>query len=205
MRNTGNHLITLKLGLMSLFVAAASIAAAQHAEISGFITDPAGAVVPGAKVELHNTATNARRTTTSNDEGVYSLPALPSGVYRLAVEAQGFDRKVIEGITVEVGARITRHVELTVSGDNVVVTVNGNGSMVNTVDAAVSTVVDRKFVADIPLNGRSFQSLLTLTAGVTVVPSQGPGTSGGISVNGQRTEANYFTVDGVSPSSSRDR
>ena len=70
---------------------------------------------------------------------------------------------------------------------------------INTVDAAVSTVVDRQFVANMPLNGRSFQSLLTLVPGVAaVVSSRGQGQSGSMSVNGQRTESNYFMVDGVS-------
>ena len=78
------------------------------------------------------------------------------------------------------------------------VTVDGSGIALNTTDADVSTVIDRQFVENLPLNGRSFQSLMTLAPGVLVVPSQGVGQSGELSVNGQRTEANYFTVDGVS-------
>jgi hypothetical protein len=77
--------------------------------------------------------------------------------------------------------------------------IRGSGIQVNTVDAAVSTVVDRQFVENIPLNGRTLQSLISAVPGVTYVPAgTGNGAGGGLTVNGQRTEENYFTLDGVS-------
>jgi len=81
------------------------------------------------------------------------------------------------------------------------VTVEAGASMLNTTDASVSTVVDQTYVKNMPLNGRSFQSLILLTPGiVTATPQQrgAVGTTGEFSVNGQRTESNYYTVDGVS-------
>ena len=83
-----------------------------------------------------------------------------------------------------------------------VVTVNGDQINVNQADATVSTVIDRQFVENIPLNGRSLQNLLTIVPGVATVPGAGQvGYGGEITVNGQRTESNYFTVDGVSANS----
>jgi hypothetical protein len=114
------------------------------------------------------------------------------------VEAAGFEKKVIDDITLEVAGKVTMNVTLAVGGMSQTVTVNGSGLNINTTDASVSTVIDRQFVENIPLNGRSFQSLLTMVPGVSIVPSQGAGIGGEVSVNGQRTEANYFTVDGVS-------
>jgi hypothetical protein len=70
------------------------------------------------------------------------------------------------------------------------VTVDGSGINLNTTDASVSMVIDRRLIENLPLNGRSFQSLMTLAPGVLVVPSQGVGQSGELSVNGQRTESN---------------
>ncbi len=74
--------------------------------------------------------------------------------------------------------------------------------MLNTTDASVSTVVDQRFVENMPLNGRSFQDLISRTPGIVTqspqISNQSPGTSGDFSVNGQRTESNYYTVDGVS-------
>src|SRR5258707_4585872 len=82
------------------------------------------------------------------------------------------------------------------------VSVEGALSLINTTDASVGTVVDRKFVENVPLNGRSFQDLISMTPGVvTQSPNASPtgaGSGGDFSVNGQRTESNYYTVDGVS-------
>ncbi|HWB85092.1 MAG TPA: TonB-dependent receptor [Bryobacteraceae bacterium] len=176
----------------------ATAAWAQQAEVSGFIKDPADAGVANARITIQNVGTNTKQSALSNGEGLYLFSSLPAGSYRATVEAQGFQTKVIEEIRLNVEAKVTLNVALEIGSTSQSVTVNGSGINVNTTDASVSTIVDRQFVENIPLNGRSFQSLLTLVPGVSVVPSQGVGLSGELSVNGQRTEANYFTVDGVS-------
>lgn len=176
-------------------------ALAQQAELSGFVRDPSGAVVANATVVLQNAATNVQRSTLSNEAGLFVLPSIPPGSYQLSVEADGFEKYVVEGIVIQAGAKISRNVSLSIGQASDTVTVSGEGIHLNTVDAAVSTLVDRQFVENIPLNGRSFNSLLTLVPGVTVVASSGTSQSGSITVNGQRTEANYFTVDGVSANS----
>lgn len=155
--------------------------------------------MPGASVSLKNSNTNVKLSSITNQEGLYSFLLSGSGTYNLAVEATGFESAVIENLKVDVAAKVTQDVALRLGETSTSISVAASGVNINTVDAAVSTVVDRQFVANMPLNGRSFQSLLTLVPGVAaVVSSRGPGQSGSMSVNGQRTESNYFMVDGVS-------
>jgi hypothetical protein len=186
------------LGLGALLLAASSAARAQDATISGEVTDASGAMVANAQASLTNKATQEKLETGSNKAGVYTLAGVTPGTYDLTVSAPGYKTEKRTNIVVDVAAKISLDVKLSVGAAGEQVVVNGAGENVNTVDASVSTVVDRQFVENIPLNGRSFQSLITVTPGTEVVPSQGAGSSGEISVNGQRTEANYYTVDGVS-------
>ncbi len=120
------------------------------------------------------------------------------GHYTLQIERDGFDTTQLTEITLNVGDNKSVIIRMKVGSKNETVTVDGSGLQINTTDASVSTVIDRKFVENIPLNGRSFQSLEALVPGTALVPSSGVGQSGEITVNGQRTEANNFTVDGVS-------
>ncbi|HWF47622.1 MAG TPA: carboxypeptidase regulatory-like domain-containing protein [Bryobacteraceae bacterium] len=186
------------MALFMFLCAAAVCAHAQSAIISGIVTDNSGAVVPNASIDLVNTATQAKRTTTSNRAGVYALPDITPGTYQITVSASGFQTEQRTDISVNIAANITLNFALQVGSRTERVVVNGSGEQINTVDATVSTVIGRRFVENLPLNGRSFQSLITLSPGVTVVPSSGQGFSGEMSVNGQRTEANYYTVDGIS-------
>jgi len=190
-----------RIWILCGFLAVATTVSAQQAQLSGFVKDPAGSAVRGATASILNVATSWRQSTASNDAGRFTLPLVRPGVYRLTVEASGFEKAVVEDLRIDVGSKIERDVTLQLGSVSQSVTVDGSGIAVNTTDASVSTIVDRKFVENIPLNGRSFQSLLTLVPGVSLVPSQGIGYSGQLSVNGQRTEANYFTVDGVSANS----
>ena len=183
--------------ILTLLLAIGS-ASAQQTSVSGYVRDSGGAVIANANVTIINPATNAQLTTTTNSEGLYNFPTMAPGNYRLIIEASGFEKKVFENISLETAGKTSLNVQLSVGSLNETVTVEESGISVNTTDAAVGTVINRRFVENIPLNGRSFQSLLTIVPGVSAVPSNGSGSSGGISVNGQRTEANYYTVDGVS-------
>lgn len=171
---------------------------AQTAQISGFVSDPAGAKVEAARVELLNEKTQASVTTSTNGDGLYTLSSLQPGSYSLRISAAGFETEVIRDIGINVGDKIDKDVALKLGSRTDELQVNGSVETINTIDATVSTVVDRRFVENLPLNGRSFQSLMTLAPGVEVVPSAGSGSSGELSVNGQRTEANYYTIDGIS-------
>lgn len=171
---------------------------AQNAQISGVVTDPAKAVISGASVEILNQRTQESLSTTTNGTGLYTLPSLAPGLYTLRVSRAGFESEIIRDVALDVDGKRSLNVVLPVGSEHEQVEVNGSGESINTTDGSVSTVIDRHFVEDLPLNGRSFQSLITLAPGTLVVPSAGVGSSGEISVNGQRTEANYYTIDGVS-------
>lgn len=170
------------------------------AGVSGSVADSTNAYVAGASIVLENISTGTEQTTTTNKEGAFSLIGILPGHYQLLVSATSFADMKLENIVLNVGDQRNLQIKLR-AGAEQVVTAYGSGQTLNTTDASVGTVVDQKFVANMPLNGRSFQDLISMTPGVvTQSPqntSQAIGTIGDFSVNGQRTESNYYTVDGV--------
>ena len=181
----------------TLTVTGLSYCQADTATISGVITDPSGAVVPGVEVRVTNADTNIGVSATSNDSGVYVVTGLKPGPYRIKVKKDGFNQIDLTDLTLNVQDDISRNFVLRVGSTSESVTVQANGLNVNRTDASVSTVIDHQFVENMPLNGRSFNTLLQLTPGVVVTPAANV-TPGQFSINGQRTNGNYFTVDGVS-------
>ena len=178
-------------------------AQSTNGTISGLVTDTSGAVIVGADVLLANDATGVQHSAKTNREGIYLLPNVPPGSYRLQVSKIGFKTLIKPDITLNVEDSLAINFTLSVGAASEVVTVTAGAPMVNTTDGSISTVVDRNYVANMPLNGRSFQDLILLTPGiVTQTPQNSPnsqlGETGEFSVNGQRTESNYYTVDGVS-------
>ena len=167
------------------------------ASISGHVTDPTSAVVSGADVTLTDTGTGNAARTKTNGAGLYTFPAVRPGTYRLAVRAQGFQQSLREGMVLHVQDRVTEDFALKVGSSNEMVVVTGDVPLINTESASVGTVINRQFVADMPLNGRSFQGLITLAPGVATVATT-RSSDGQFVVNGQRSDTNYFTVDGVS-------
>jgi hypothetical protein len=174
---------------------------AQTAEVGGAVQDPSGAVIPKASVEFRNQDTGVRRQTTTNNDGLYHIVGVGPGKYDATVQANGFKTLTRENVVLQVGDKAQIDFRMQVGDAGQTVTVDGSGLQINTTDASVSTVVDRQFVANMPLNGRSFQDLISMTPGVVTQSSQAGGAiqqQGDFSVNGQRTESNYYTVDGVS-------
>jgi carboxypeptidase family protein/TonB-dependent receptor-like protein len=169
----------------------------SNASLTGLVTDPFKAAIVGAKITVINESTNVRYEGTTNSSGSYYVTNLPPGSYRIEVERTGFKTVLKPGVVLHVQDTIELNFEMALGSASETLTVTGGAPMVNTQDAAVSTVVDRRFIANLPLNGRSFQSLITLTPGVIVAPSQ-TNFNGQFSVNGQRPNANVFNVDGVS-------
>jgi hypothetical protein len=192
-------------------LAAVCLAAAEHpchaqsssASLSVSVNDTTGAALTDAEVILNNSETNQEQHATSGRTGNASFAFLKPGQYALKVSKTQFADVSVGNIVLNVGDDKHLRLVLRVGSANQTVSVDGSGLTINTTDGSVSTVIDRTFVANMPLNGRSFQDLLTLAPGVSQVPvnpqgGNGIGYSGEIVVNGQRTEANYFTVDGVS-------
>jgi hypothetical protein len=177
-----------------------AFAEASSASLNITVSDTSGAVIPDATVTLRNSDTSQEQTSVSNHTGNLSFPFLKPGHYVLTVSKDGFSDVTVDGILLNVGDEKRLQIALKVGSAAQVVTVDGSGLTLNTTDGSVSTVVDRNFVENMPLNGRSFQDLLLLTPGVETTSPQTSsqvGTSGEFSVNGQRTESNVYTVDGV--------
>src|SRR4029077_113544 len=119
------------------------------------------------------------------------------GRYQITVHKAGFKQVDLLGLIVNVQDHIEQNLRLQVGSVSESITVRANGLNINTSDASVSTVIDRNFAENLPLNGRSFNTLLQLTPGVVIAPANF-GAPGQFSISGQRTDANNFTVDGVS-------
>ena len=174
-------------------------AQSESASMSGRVTDQSGAVLPGVEVEIRNTDTNLSEMTSTNSEGFYSFPDLHPGHYLMNVRKRAFRSVSVTNITLSVQDAVARNFALQVGSTAESVTVNGSAvGQLNTETATVSTVVDSQFVENMPLNGRSFQSLIYLIPGVTFTPTTNTVDSGTFSVSGQRQNANYVTVDGAS-------
>jgi len=179
-----------------VIAACCCLAQTESATLSGRVTDPTGAAVSNAEVVLINVATNLEQRTRTNSLGLYVLVDLRPARYRLAVGAPGFRTLIKEGLVLHVQDEIAENFALTVGSVSESMTVTADIAKLQTESAAVSTVVDSQFVENMPLNGRSFQSLIELAPGVTIdVSTSGVGQ---FSVNGQRTDTNYYMIDGVS-------
>ncbi len=187
-------LVVLSLGFFDCV-----FAQSPNATISGIVFDPSGRVIVAAEIAAVNDATRVQYFTKTNNDGIYVVTNLPPGNYRLQVAKIGFKTLIKPDITLNVQDALAINFTLPIGAASETVTVTGGAPLVNTQSAAVSTVIDRNFVEMLPLNGRSFNTLLQLTPGVVIASTGGAVTSPGqFSIAGQRTDANNFTVDGVS-------
>ena len=173
------------------------LAAQETGWLSGFVWDPSGALVAGAGVTAVNEDTGFRRVTETDAAGSWEAPYLYPGRYKLTVRREGFRTIVQFGVPLHAGesARVDFHLQI---GDvREVVTVAGPPATMNAGDVSTATLVGRNWIEHLPLNGRGILNLLELAPGTVITPAAA-GEAGQFSVNGQRPNANYFTVDGVS-------
>ncbi len=189
-----SSLATILAGV--LFLSAIVRAQAASATLQGTVIDQSAAVVPDVRVTVVNLGTGLQRSTGSGGEGTFVVSLLPPGRYRLTAQHDGFVTTEIPEIVLNVGDAVNLKLLMNVAGVNTSISVTTEAPLVST-SPAVGTVIDRQFVGNIPLNGRSFQSLIAMTPG-TVFTSASSSSPGQFSVNGQRSDANYFMVDGVS-------
>ena len=174
-------------------------AQSTNASLTGRVTDASKALIVSARVAAIATDTNIRHTSETNGAGEYFLTNLPPGRYHIEVVKQGFKTLVKPDVILHVQDVLHLDFEMRVGPTSETIQVESGAPLVNTESATVSTLVDNRFVENLPLNGRSFASLLELTPGVVLTPTAGPFyEQGQFSVNGQRPDANYFMVDGVS-------
>jgi len=171
----------------------------------GVITDPSGAVVPDARIELQDAVSGASRNAQSNGAGEYLFPSVPPGMYNLTVTSGGFQTLHRDGVTLEVGQQATLDFKLRPGSATESVTVTADAPLLNATNATVGTVVEGEQITQLPLDGRQFTQLILLTPGAA---PQNTGlqnfydvsTSLGAfspAVNGTRSEMNNFTIDGV--------
>ncbi|MBV9927116.1 MAG: TonB-dependent receptor [Acidobacteria bacterium] len=214
----------LRAGCVALFVVACAFAATAQSNkgtITGTVTDPNGAVVKGAKVVVTNVADGQTREATTSDDGTYAIPALDPGVYRVTVDASGFNQSAIDQVKLDTAARQAVDVVLTtgaVSGGTV--TVTAEAPLAETETSVRGDLITGKQVTDLPLTQRNFTQLAALSPGVTrpnlgLLGGGGNFVAGGggqnntestrfresggsvMVVNGARATNNNFTLDGV--------
>jgi len=174
----------------------------ETATVMGVVQDSTKASIPEAKLKLINIQTGTENDGASNREGAFLLPGVNPGAYTLRIERTGFATTQLTGLLLNEGDYKNLLIRMKVGSIAESVIVDAGGLTLNITDASVSTAVDQKFVANVPLNGRSFQDLISLTPGIVTQSPQaasgGTSTVGEFSVNGQQPESNEFFVDGVS-------
>lgn len=204
-----------KFGLQALMLLLClGVSAAVHAQVSttgsiaGMVKDPQGNAVPKAEVTATEETTGSERKATADDGGVYTFSALPPGRYTVSAAPQGFKKTVNSGVELHIGDKLNLDLQLEVGNVNEVVTVTGEGQQVETRSSDVSSLVTSKQVTELPLNGRNYAQLVTLVPGISPVTQAGAGGAFGtggtgldshvdMSVNGNGSNTNLWTVDGV--------
>src|ERR1044072_9472080 len=169
---------------------------AAKSELVGEVRDQNGALVQNAKLTLTEVATGQKSSKVSSD-GAFIITNLKPGIYNSAVEADGFKQSVREGVRLATGERVRLEVTLDPGAITELVTVVQDASLLRTESGGLGQVVSNRKIVDIPINGRNFLSLVTLSAGV----AQAPPTTAGPSlprINGGRPRTNEYLFDGIS-------
>src|SRR5688500_1945598 len=141
--------------------------------VEGTVSDSAGAVVPNAVVTLRNVETGITNTATTSNTGYFRFPSLPSSVFRLSTTAVGFKTSETADFRIQVNEIKTMNVALEVGAQATIVNVTGEAPLVEASEGRVSAVIEGQKLADLPLVGRNFYSLVVLTPGVTGLPTGG--------------------------------
>jgi hypothetical protein len=182
-----------------------TLSAQVTGSLSGTVTDQSGASVSGAAVTVKDVETGAIRTTTTGEAGLYQVFSLPIGAYEVLVSKQGFAEQIRTGIRLVVGQDATVDVTLHVGPISQQIKVNADTPLVSATTEDVPGLVGEKQVKDLPLNGRSYDLLLTLNPGIVNFTSEKTGgigisnstTGNDFSVSGNRPQQNLFLLNGV--------
>jgi hypothetical protein len=199
----GRIMFFRSLLLLVLCIGYRAFAQFSAATVTGAVQDSTRAGITGANLKLINTQTGTENDSSTNQEGGFLLPGVIPGAYTLQIEHDGFATTQVNGIVLNAGVSKNLMIRMKIGPVTETVNVDASGLTLNRTDATVSTVVDRKLIATVPLNGRSLQDLVLLVPGIVTQSPQaatltGSQTQGDFSVNGQRPESNMFFVDGVS-------
>jgi hypothetical protein len=202
----------IRKSVLALALLTSSLSAQDfRATLTGIVTDPSGAAVPGATVKTINTGTNATKETKTSGDGVYTIPYLDPGLYTIEASSPGFQTLKRERITLEVAQKLNLPIQLTVGQATTEITVTGQQEVIDTGDASRGLVFDSTKVSEYPLNGRQTYMLMALTPGVifgqeTFGASGFSGTRGwdvnnSYKINGARQGGNIFLLNGAPISS----
>lgn len=203
--------VAVSLVLLSLagWMSQPAIAQQATANVNGVVKDQTGAAIPNARVGLTNVDTGVVRTTTTNNDGAYNFPNVVPGVYSMQVSATGFGAESQPPVTLQVSQIATFDFQLKVGATTSNITVSATPAALQTSSSELGTVITTNQVADLPLNGRNFTQLLTITTGVANINTdQNNGGGGGWNghtigttdipaVNGAADRSNVFLLDGA--------
>src|ERR1044072_1320953 len=201
--------ITAMCVLMSVgLFASVSAQTATVGNLSGTVRDPTGAAVPKADVEIKEENTGATRVAHANDDGNYVFTSLAAGTYTVSTAPPGFKRTVANGVEVHVGENRVLNLDVQIGQVTETVTVSSDAAPVETRSGDVSSLISEKQITELPLNGRNYSQLALMVPGVSPVTqagaggafaARGTGLDGGVdmSVNGNGSKQNLWTVDGV--------
>jgi hypothetical protein len=172
--------------------------------VTGIVTDSSGAIVPGAKILVHNTGTGEERTAETDSAGAYLVPSLPVGTYRVSVSSAGMQIMAANNVVLEVGQTVQQSFILRVASSSEVVEVSAAPPVLNSETVTVGTVMDQRTVQDVPLNGRHFLDMGFLIPG-SVTPPQNANLAAplrgqgffGFNTAGAREDAVNFMVNGI--------
>ncbi len=182
--------------LLSFFIlfAAAGLAQEDRAVVTGSVTDPSHAVISGASVEIANKATGFHRVVTTNDSGSYFIPGLLVGFYELTVSKTGFRTEEFQSFELVTGQIRTIDTEMNIASGTQEVSVSAAAAPLEESSSTVGGVIDSAQVANLPLNGRAWTSLMALVPGAI---NSGGGTAKTIRFAGRGLDDNNFRFDGV--------
>jgi hypothetical protein len=189
--------LVLCAAAMSLLLVGEAWSQISSGSIVGSVLDSSGGAIVGAKVTATNVATAEALSTVTNDTGYFEFPVLPAGRYVLEVENPGFERTRTAEFSLNSGTRPRFDLKMVVGQVSESVQVEGAAPLVNATTADLGVVIDQSKVAALPLNGRDFQQLVGLQAGVYASPDSANGQRGGIEFNGASAFGNNLLMDGV--------
>src|SRR5579863_976995 len=204
-RRIPQYALMLLFAVISTGLGPTSALAQVSANLSGRITDSTGAAIPAATVTATNIETGIARTALTNPSGRYQLFELPIGRYELHAAKAGFADETRQGILLVVGQDATADITLPVGQVRQQISVNENVPVVNSSTQEISGLVGEQQVRNLPLNGRSYDLLLTLNPGIVNFTSQKTGGTGvsnsstgnNFAVSGNRPQQNLFLLNGI--------
>ncbi len=191
------HLVRILPVLLAIFALTPTVSAQAVASITGTVMDPAGAVVPNAKVTATDVATSVSRTTVTSGSGVYSLNNLSVGTYVLTIEATGFKSANSEQLTLDVNQRREVDFHLTLNESKTQVEVQATPPLLNTTNGTLGGLVTGEQVATLPLNGRDITNLLLLQPGINLEVDSSTSFVPWVSANGNRGFMGSSYLDGI--------